>query len=86
MIETIDDTMEIEEMSDEVYNYMDSLRIEEAVMSWFEIRLDAGFSVLAHGGIWLIGAADTLIDRTEFDEDGVMRGRDRIDQSSASDS
>ncbi|CAD0098594.1 unnamed protein product [Aureobasidium mustum] len=77
----IDDTMGIGEMSDKVYNYMDDLRNGEAVMRWFEIRLDVGYSVLAHGGIWLIGAADTLIDRTEFDEDGVMRGRDRIDQS-----
>ncbi|KAG9946808.1 hypothetical protein KCU85_g6190, partial [Aureobasidium melanogenum] len=79
-IEGLDSTMGIEEMSDKVYSHMDSLRREEGIMRWFEIRLDAGYTVLGKSGIWLIGAADTLIDRTEFDEDGVMRGS-KTDQS-----
>lgn len=75
----INDTMGIEEMSDQVYDYMESLRTEDGIFRWFEIRLDAGYTVMAHGGIWLLGAPDTISGRLDFDDDGVMRSPTRTD-------
>ncbi|KAG9644979.1 hypothetical protein KCU95_g12531, partial [Aureobasidium melanogenum] len=50
-IDGIDSTMDIGEMSDKVYSYMDGLRREEGIMRWFEIRMDAGYTVLGSSGI-----------------------------------
>ncbi|KAK6003730.1 hypothetical protein QM012_009501 [Aureobasidium pullulans] len=77
----IDHTTGIEEIKDKVYEYLEELRDEEGVTRWFEIRLDAGYTVMAHGGIWLLGAPDTISGRLDFGDDGVMRGPNRTDQS-----
>lgn len=82
-IDGINDAMSIEEMSDRVYNYMESLRTEDGVFRWFEIRLDAEYTVMAHGGIWLTGAPNTISGRLDFDDDGVMRSLNRTDHAYA---
>lgn len=57
-----------------IAEYLEQLREETEVLRWFEIRMDAGYSILGNGGLSFKGAADSLIDRDAFDENGVMRG------------
>ncbi|CAD0114216.1 unnamed protein product [Aureobasidium uvarum] len=73
-IEDIDPDGDIEEVREQVHDYVYNLKEEEGVSKWFEIRMDAGFTILGSGGIFLLGAVETLIDRKGFDDEGVMRG------------
>ncbi|KAG9673553.1 hypothetical protein KCU87_g5023, partial [Aureobasidium melanogenum] len=57
-----------------IAGYLEQLREESEVLRWFEIRMDAGYSILGNGGLSFKGAADSLIDRDAFGQDGVMRG------------
>ncbi|CAD0085106.1 unnamed protein product [Aureobasidium vineae] len=74
MIATIDLTNDVAQTKDKIAEYLDQLREDTEVLKWFEFRLDAGYSILGNGGLYLMGAVETLLQRDEFDEDGVMCG------------
>ncbi|KAH0399290.1 hypothetical protein KCU89_g6359, partial [Aureobasidium melanogenum] len=80
-IATIDPEDDDEQIKDKIADYLDQLREDTEVLRWFEFRIDAGYSILGMAGLYYSGATDSLLERAEFDENGVLRGpphKDRL--------